>query len=81
MITIRNNKVEFNNPNIVKYFAKYYNIPKFLKSCETVLETFCVNTDDFLQNYTESQKHDLLHLIIKYNIHFIYYTFYLHIYL
>jgi hypothetical protein len=61
MITVRNNKVEFNNPNIVKYFAKYYNIPKFLKSCETVLETFCVNTDDFLQNYTESKKHDQEH--------------------
>lgn len=58
MISINPNKIEFSNPNIVKIFNKFSNNKAFLVSCENILETFCKNTDDFIQQYTTDQQYD-----------------------
>lgn len=58
MISIKSNKVEFSNPNIVKFFTKYFNNKSVLVSCENVLELFCKTTDDFIQQYNSEQKYD-----------------------
>jgi hypothetical protein len=59
MISIKSDKVVFSNPNVVKYFTKYYKNTTFLTSCESLLETFCKNTDDFILQYSNEQKYDL----------------------
>lgn len=53
-MTTITDKVEFTNPNIVKLFNKYSNTPAFFTSCEKLLESFCVSTDNMLQNYTSN---------------------------
>jgi hypothetical protein len=57
-MTTITDKVEFTNPNIVKFFNKYSNTPAFFTSCEKLLESFCVSTDNMLQNYTSKTTHN-----------------------
>jgi len=59
MISVTSSQVVINNPNIVKYFTKYYKNASFLTSCENLLETFCKNSDDFICQYSQEQKYDL----------------------
>ncbi len=58
MISVKSNKVEITNPSIVKIFTKYFNNKAFLVSCENILETYCKNTDDFIQQYSKDQLYD-----------------------
>ena len=58
MISVNSNQVIFSHPNIVKYFTKYYKNQPFLESCETLVDTFCKSSDDFILQYATEQKHD-----------------------
>jgi hypothetical protein len=59
MISVTSTQVIINNPNIVKYFTKYYKNTSFINCCENLLETFCKNSDDFICQYSTEQKFDL----------------------